>query len=33
MLVLHNSGHALTVDSEWEMVAERTLRFITRLGT
>ncbi len=33
MLVLRNSGHALTVDSEWEMVAERTLRFITRLGT
>jgi carboxylesterase len=28
LLTLHNSGHALTVDSEWEHVAERTYRFI-----
>jgi esterase/lipase len=28
LLLLHNSGHALTVDSEWELVAERTYAFI-----
>ena len=33
LLLLHNSGHALTVDSEWELVAERTFAFIqARLG-
>ena len=30
LLVLHNSGHALTVDSEWRVVAERTAEFIAR---
>jgi len=28
LVTLHNSGHCLTVDSEWEFVAEKTLRFI-----
>jgi carboxylesterase len=28
MLTLHNSGHNLLVDSEWEFVAEQTARFI-----
>ncbi len=28
MMTLHNSGHVITVDSEWEVVAERTYRFI-----
>jgi carboxylesterase len=28
LLLLHNSGHALTVDREWELVAERTHSFI-----
>jgi carboxylesterase len=28
LITLHNSGHCLTVDSEWETVAERTYRFI-----
>ena len=28
LLVLHNSGHALTVDSEWRLVAGRTAEFI-----
>lgn len=28
MITLHNSGHCLTVDSEWEFVAARTLDFI-----
>ncbi len=28
LLLLHNSGHALTVDSEWETAAERTFSFI-----
>lgn len=28
LVTLHNSGHCLTVDSEWEDVAERTYRFI-----
>jgi carboxylesterase len=33
LLLLHNSGHALTVDREWELVAERTYAFIqARLG-
>ncbi|TET53811.1 MAG: alpha/beta fold hydrolase [Anaerolineales bacterium] len=27
-IMLANSGHALTVDSEWEFVAEKTYRFI-----
>lgn len=30
LIVLHNSGHCLTVDSEWERVAEETYRFIQR---
>lgn len=28
LLTLHNSGHVLTVDSEWEQVAEATYQFI-----
>ncbi|RLC92451.1 MAG: hypothetical protein DRI79_00475 [Chloroflexi bacterium] len=28
LVTLHNSGHCLTVDSEWETVAERTYEFI-----
>jgi carboxylesterase len=28
MVTLHNSGHCITVDSEWESVAERTYEFI-----
>ena len=28
LLTLHKSGHVLTVDSEWELVAERTYRFV-----
>ena len=28
LLMLNNSGHVLTVDSEWEQVAERTYEFI-----
>jgi carboxylesterase len=28
LLTLHNSGHVLLVDSEWEAVAEQTARFI-----
>jgi carboxylesterase len=28
LVTLHNSGHAITVDSEWEMVAEKTYAFI-----
>lgn len=28
LLTLHNSGHVLLVDSEWEFVAEQTARFI-----
>jgi carboxylesterase len=28
LLIVDNSGHALTVDSEWERVAERTYQFI-----
>jgi carboxylesterase len=28
MLMLNNSTHALTVDSEWERVAEKTYQFI-----
>lgn len=28
LVTLHNSGHMLTVDSEWEFVAERTYQFI-----
>ena len=28
LVTLHNSGHCLTVDSEWEAVAERTYEFI-----
>jgi carboxylesterase len=30
LVTLHNSGHGLTVDSEWESVAERTYQFILR---
>lgn len=33
LLTLHNSGHNLLVDSEWEFVAEQTARFIyTHIG-
>jgi len=28
LVTLHNSGHCLTVDSEWEFVAEKTYEFI-----
>jgi carboxylesterase len=28
LVTLHNSGHCLTVDSEWESVAEKTYQFI-----
>ena len=28
LVTLHNSGHCLTVDSEWESVAEKTYEFI-----
>ncbi len=28
LVTLHNSGHVITVDSEWETVAERTYTFI-----
>ena len=28
LVTLHNSGHALTVDSEWESVAQKTYKFI-----
>ena len=28
LVTLHNSGHALTVDTEWPYVAEKTYRFI-----
>lgn len=28
LVMLSNSGHALTVDTEWELAAEQTLRFI-----
>ncbi len=30
MITLHNSGHVLTVDSEWEDVAEQTYQFILK---
>ena len=30
MLTLYNSGHCLTIDVEWEVVAEKTHRFICR---
>ncbi len=30
LVVLHNSGHCITVDSEWEFVAEKTWDFIRR---
>jgi len=30
LVTLHNSGHCLTVDSEWEVVARRTHEFIAR---
>ncbi len=30
LVVLHNSGHCITVDSEWEFVAEKTWEFIRR---
>ncbi len=29
LLALHNSGHCITVDSEWETVARKTYAFIT----
>jgi carboxylesterase len=33
LLTLHNSGHNLLVDSEWEAVAEQTARFVfTHIG-
>jgi carboxylesterase len=28
LVMLHNSGHILTLDSEWELVAEKTHQFI-----
>lgn len=28
LVTLHHSGHCITVDSEWEFVAERTARFV-----
>jgi len=28
LITLHNSGHCLTVDSEWRLVAEKTLDFL-----
>ena len=28
LVTLHNSGHCLTVDSEWELVAEKTYCFV-----
>lgn len=28
LITLHNSGHCITVDSEWEFVAEKTCEFI-----
>jgi carboxylesterase len=28
LITLHNSGHCITVDSEWELVAKRTYAFI-----
>jgi carboxylesterase len=30
LVTLHNSGHNILVDAEWEVVAERTYRFIER---
>jgi carboxylesterase len=30
LVALNNSGHCITVDSEWEVVAERTYKFIQR---
>ena len=32
ILTLHNSGHALTVDGEWEKIAAKSCEFITRLA-
>ncbi len=32
LIVLRNSGHALTVDMEWEAVAQRTHEFVQRLS-
>ncbi len=32
LITLHNSGHCLTVDSEWKRVAEETYRFIQEYG-
>jgi carboxylesterase len=31
LVTLHNSGHILTVDGEWEAVAEKTYQFFARL--
>ena len=31
IVTLHNSGHVLTLDSEWEQVAEQTYQFIRKL--
>jgi esterase/lipase len=28
LVTLHESGHVLTVDSEWEVVAEKSYQFI-----
>jgi esterase/lipase len=30
LVLLHNSGHVLTLDSDWEVVAEQTYAFIAR---
>ena len=32
LVTLHNSGHNLAVDSEWELVASRTLQFISQIS-
>jgi esterase/lipase len=33
LVTLHNSGHVLTVDSQWELVAEKTYQFVqARVG-
>lgn len=33
LVTLHNSGHCITVDSEWELVARRTYEFIAARAT
>ena len=32
LIILHNSGHALTVDMEWEIAAQKTYEFLRRLS-